>query len=302
MTYKSLLVFCAAALAAAITTALLIRYAPRVLDSHSTRCAELLQLPVKSNSIATIQQSDEGGWRWTLRVKSITKQDSFLVVREFYPPLVGKTLPLFVRAGKVEQVFQSEARVTPTVIIDSVSSHALLEQDDLHQVVTMQWPLKGNFEVIQFRGQSVGRITHTVESGIHQAIDILAPIGTPVFAGRGGVVVQAEHRYPDWGCDLPELANRGNVVVILHDDGTEATYGHLRKNSLQVSVGDSVSAGQKIGEVGNSGKSVLPHLHLHVGGIYVPAAGYRTVPINFSGCGRSGAWVPVLGEVKCEVQ
>jgi len=61
----------------------------------------------------------------------------------------------------------------------------------------------------------------------------------------------------------------GNVVVIRHDDepGVFAThYDHLKKGSIRVSRGDLVKKGQKIAEVGSSGRSIEPHLHLEVWG------------------------------------
>ena len=61
----------------------------------------------------------------------------------------------------------------------------------------------------------------------------------------------------------------GNVVVILHEevDGVFATrYDHLKKNSIIVNAGDTVTKGQKIAEVGSAGASSGPHLHFEVWG------------------------------------
>jgi len=61
----------------------------------------------------------------------------------------------------------------------------------------------------------------------------------------------------------------GNVVVIRHGDepGVFAThYDHLKRNSIRVSRGEFVKKGQKIAEVGSSGRSIGPHLHLEVWG------------------------------------
>lgn len=56
----------------------------------------------------------------------------------------------------------------------------------------------------------------------------------------------------------------GNHVIIRHDDGTAAFYAHLRKGSLSVEVGQRVVAGDPLGEVGNTGNSSEPHLHVHL--------------------------------------
>ena len=61
----------------------------------------------------------------------------------------------------------------------------------------------------------------------------------------------------------------GNVVVIRHYDepGVFVThYDHLKRNSIRVSRGELVKKGQKIAEVGSSGRSIAPHLHLEVWG------------------------------------
>jgi murein DD-endopeptidase MepM/ murein hydrolase activator NlpD len=55
-----------------------------------------------------------------------------------------------------------------------------------------------------------------------------------------------------------------NLVEVRHADGTLATYAHLKKNSVAVSVGQSVSAGQTLGVVGSSGCTSGPHLHLEL--------------------------------------
>ena len=56
----------------------------------------------------------------------------------------------------------------------------------------------------------------------------------------------------------------GNHVVIEHADGSYAAYAHLRQGSLTVGPGTSVTTGQPIGTVGNSGNSSEPHLHFQL--------------------------------------
>ncbi|MGY1829253.1 M23 family metallopeptidase [Geodermatophilus sp. SYSU D01180] len=92
---------------------------------------------------------------------------------------------------------------------------------------------------------------------MHQGVDIAAPIGTPVFAPEGGVVLQAG-----------PASGFGQAVYVQHDDGSITLYGHV--NRFFVSAGQVVSAGQQIAEVGNKGQSTGPHLHfeVHEGGLY----------------------------------
>lgn len=85
----------------------------------------------------------------------------------------------------------------------------------------------------------------------HSGIDLAAPTGTPVLAANGGPVLFAG--WNSWGY--------GNAVVIGH--GPFSTlYGHM--SSLAVACGNSVSAGQVIGYVGNTGNSSGPHLHFEI--------------------------------------
>lgn len=91
----------------------------------------------------------------------------------------------------------------------------------------------------------------TGEMTRHEGIDFAAPIGTPVHAAAGGVVVFAE-RHPIWG----------NVVEIDHGNQLMTRYAHASR--LVVNAGDLVKRGQKIAEVGSTGRSTGPHLHFEV--------------------------------------
>ncbi|MHC0428730.1 M23 family metallopeptidase [Streptomyces sp. O3] len=85
-------------------------------------------------------------------------------------------------------------------------------------------------------------------SGSHTGVDFHAASGTPVLAVGSGTVVEA-----GWG------GAYGNNVVIRMNDGTYTQYGHL--SSLGVSVGQSVTPGQRIGLSGATGNVTGPHLH-----------------------------------------
>lgn len=85
----------------------------------------------------------------------------------------------------------------------------------------------------------------------------------PVYAPCTGVVVRTEDRLPDLpppDCDSQHPA--GNYVL-LECGEAGILLAHLMQYSLLVKPGDRVQAGQRIGQVGNSGLSTEPHLHLH---------------------------------------
>jgi murein DD-endopeptidase MepM/ murein hydrolase activator NlpD len=90
--------------------------------------------------------------------------------------------------------------------------------------------------------------------GSHQGIDIATTTGTPVYASYAGEVIVAERR-----------GDRGNVIVIKHvwnNQTLYTTYAHL--SAITVKVGDTVSEGEKIGEVGATGNATGPHLHFQI--------------------------------------
>lgn len=98
-----------------------------------------------------------------------------------------------------------------------------------------------------------------------RALDFKIKKGTKICAARDGVVIAAREN-SDKGGLKPENLSDGNYVSIQHKDGSVAHYWHLQKDGVTVSVGDIVSAGQLIGESGNTGYSAFPHLHFEVVG------------------------------------
>jgi murein DD-endopeptidase MepM/ murein hydrolase activator NlpD len=94
------------------------------------------------------------------------------------------------------------------------------------------------------------------------AVDLGAPTGTPVLAAKEGIVIVSKNNGAYNG-------GFGNFVVINHG-GMQTLYAHLSK--VSVKVGDTVDQGDVIGNVGSTGKSTGPHLHLEVHGAKNPWA------------------------------
>jgi murein DD-endopeptidase MepM/ murein hydrolase activator NlpD len=91
----------------------------------------------------------------------------------------------------------------------------------------------------------------TGRATMHEGIDFNAPVGTPILAAGGGTVVFAE-MHPSYG----------NQIDIDHGDGVLTRYAHA--SLLLVKQGDIVKQGQKIAEVGSTGRSTGAHLHFEV--------------------------------------
>jgi murein DD-endopeptidase MepM/ murein hydrolase activator NlpD len=85
----------------------------------------------------------------------------------------------------------------------------------------------------------------------HNGIDLAAPWGTPIQAARDGIVV-----FAGW------YSGYGKVVFIAHGDGVVTVYGHASK--LLVKVGDQITQGQVIANVGCTGVCTGSHLHFEV--------------------------------------
>jgi murein DD-endopeptidase MepM/ murein hydrolase activator NlpD len=86
---------------------------------------------------------------------------------------------------------------------------------------------------------------------MHEGQDLAGAYGSPIYATADGVVIHAgwENGY-------------GRLVTIRHDFGIETRFGHL--SQIRVSVGDRVSRGERIGDMGSTGRSTGTHLHYEV--------------------------------------
>jgi murein DD-endopeptidase MepM/ murein hydrolase activator NlpD len=114
------------------------------------------------------------------------------------------------------------------------------------------------------------------------AIDFAMPEGTPVLAARRGTVARVVDGFT--ACCLPrERSAEVNQVVVLHADGTFASYVHLRPK-IPVQEGQSVQAGDLLGQSGSTGFSQIPHLHFEVS-IRSTEERTRSIPVRF----RNGA-------------
>lgn len=130
-----------------------------------------------------------------------------------------------------------------------------------------------------------GGPTHLNEN--HYSVDFGMPEGTPILAARGGVVAYLQDGFTRGGL-TPDLIERANLVVVGHDDGTLASYGHL-KEGIPVAVGDTIQRGQLLGWSGHTGFSGQPHLHFHVG-TRMMGGPRRTIPIEFEVKAAEGGW------------
>lgn len=103
----------------------------------------------------------------------------------------------------------------------------------------------------------------TRQRRFHYGLDISTRRGTPVYASADGICVYAKRS-----------GGYGLVIKLDHGYGFETAYAHLSK--MDIKPGDKIERGQKIGEVGNTGRSTASHLHYEVW-----VDGEQVNPLNF---------------------
>lgn len=130
----------------------------------------------------------------------------------------------------------------------TVAESRLFDQKIQRTMVPTQEPVLGGRIGSPF-GFRIDPITG--RSAMHTGLDFPADIGTPIYAAAGGVVVVQE-LHPAYG----------NMIEIDHGNNLITRYGHTSK--VFVKKGDIVKRGQKIAEVGSTGRSTGPHLHFEV--------------------------------------
>ena len=163
-----------------------------------------------------------------------------------------------------------------------------------------------------FKDFMCGDLGADKHSGTDFAIADLAAMraGVPVLAAAAGKVRNMRDGMEDVSVETIGMAaiegrNCGNGVVIMHGDGWETQYCHLRQGSVAVRPGDEVEAGQQLGLVGMSGEASFPHVHLSVrqgqdevdpfrGTSGGPACGPGTAPLWSAALREQLAYAPLL--------
>ena len=133
---------------------------------------------------------------------------------------------------------------------DEARANGILEKlDELNvyriaiQKAPLAMPLKSAFRYTSGFGVRWGRM--------HEGVDLAGAYGSPIYATADGVVTHA-----GW------MNGYGNLVEIQHAFGFSTRYGHMSK--ITVTVGQKVSRGDRVGDMGSTGHSTGTHLHYEV--------------------------------------
>jgi murein DD-endopeptidase MepM/ murein hydrolase activator NlpD len=156
-----------------------------------------------------------------------------------------------INEGQEDLVKLEEEIAENAIRIANEISKANKEIQKLQFDGVFTWPVPSSQRVTSQFGYRSDPFTGKTKG--HGGTDIAAPQGTTIVAASGGIVVVAEY-----------LRGYGNTVIIEHGDGIRTLYGHIRNGGTDVKAGDTVKKGQKIAEVGSTGRSTGPHLHFEV--------------------------------------
>ncbi len=140
---------------------------------------------------------------------------------------------------------EAEAQALTSTIVDKGSSSS----SSSYTGGEMAWPAPSYTRISQYYGWRIHPITG--RSNFHGAVDLAAPGGSPIVAANPGTVIIATYN-----------SSYGYYVVVDHGGGVSTLYAHSSR--LRVSVGQHVSRGQRIADVGTTGSSTGNHLHFEV--------------------------------------
>ncbi len=160
-------------------------------------------------------------------------------VRAGYSGTGGPLEPAGYSTRGNAEITQGDAKVKEIMVsLDKINTYRIAVDK-----LPLAMPLKSAFRYTSPYGARWGRR--------HEGVDMAGPVGTAVFSTADGEVI-----FAGW------QRGYGNLIKVKHELGTETRYGHLSK--IRVKVGQKVSRGAQIGDMGNTGRSTGSHLHYEV--------------------------------------
>ena len=188
-----------------------------IKNPRSLRVGAVLKIPSPDGYLYTVKKGDT---LYDVAKRFFTTINDIMVANDMISPYVYEGQKLFIPSSAIGKAFNDGRNFI--------------------------WPVYGVITSLY------GWRIHPIKKvrSFHTGVDIAAPMGSPVFAARDGIVKFAGR-------------NGGYGLFILIDHGTYSTaYAHLSK--IDVYVGQKVKKGQLIGRVGSTGISTGPHLHFEV--------------------------------------
>jgi murein DD-endopeptidase MepM/ murein hydrolase activator NlpD len=121
---------------------------------------------------------------------------------------------------------------------------------------TIQWPFAAGVPISGVFGKRIAPCSNGCSSN-HQGVDFAPGMGAPIQSIADGVVRESVNSDTGLGVHLV-------IDHVIDGQLVTSVYGHMLPGSMRVKAGDPVKVGQQIGQVGNTGASTGPHLHLEI--------------------------------------
>jgi murein DD-endopeptidase MepM/ murein hydrolase activator NlpD len=161
--------------------------------------------------------------------------------------------------GVVAVFAMAFAPLEPTPYIDSAEPYAVPEAPPVTAVARPAGPLTRLMAFVEpVKGRAINsayglrRLATEAHARRHKGVDIAAPSGTSVFASAEGEVLRTGY----------DAGGYGRFIEVRHPNGMSTLYAHLSR--VDVHTGEPVTADERIGLVGTTGRSTGPHLHFEV--------------------------------------
>lgn len=167
---------------------------------------------------------------------------------------VRQALRVMPRSWKIERIpsLRQTSKPDPdyeklrTAELERINRARSVASDATGWTERFAWPATGRISGV-YGSQ---RILGGVPRNPHAGVDIARPTGTPVVAPASGVVVLA---------GPPSFSLEGNLLIIDHGNRLFSSFLHLSRTN--VTVGDKVAQGQRVGAIGATGRATGAHLH-----------------------------------------
>lgn len=161
--------------------------------------------------------------------------------------------------GVVAVFAMAFAPLEPTPYVTAAEPYAVPEAPPVTAVARPAGPLTRLMAFVEpVKGHAVNsayglrRLATEAHARRHKGVDIAAPTGTSVFASAEGEVLRTGY----------DAGGYGRFIEVRHPNGMSTLYAHLSR--VDVHTGEAVTADERIGLVGTTGRSTGPHLHFEV--------------------------------------
>ncbi|PKI14315.1 M23 family metallopeptidase [Colwellia sp. 12G3] len=243
--------------------------------------------PEKEQDFSTLQYTRPKQPTSKIKFYNVKGEEGYILYAQsaFYTPIeVGFTSPF--SQERISKVIPARGRI------------ALLESKTKAPKISYDWALGDPTSVAdgyQYhapfgspKGHKItqgfnGKFSHTSEYSKY-AVDIAMDVGTYLTAVRAGTVIWVKDDYHMSGTTRYFL-DKANVIQVLHDDGTFASYAHILMDTALVKEGDKVARGDRLARSGSSGFSTGPHLHFSI----VKNSGLKNISIPFKFVDNKGS-------------